>query len=86
MYGGSVSNKEKYDDIFIECFGLAPDQLGDKLAYRSVQAWDSAGHMGMIAAIEEAFGIMLETDDIIEFSSYNVGIEILRKYGVDLST
>lgn len=78
-----MSNKEKYDKVFIECFGLNPDQLGDKLAYRSVQAWDSAGHMGMIAALEDAFDIMLETDDIIEFSSYLVGMDILRKYGVD---
>jgi hypothetical protein len=40
--------------------------------------------MGMIAAIEEVFDIALETDDIIEFSSYTAGIEILRKYKVDI--
>lgn len=81
-----MGNREKYEKVFIECFGLTPDQLGEKLAYRSVQAWDSAGHMGMIAALEETFDIMLETDDIIEFSSYEVGIGILKKYGVDLGT
>jgi acyl carrier protein len=79
-----MSNKEKYDNIFIECFGLKPEQVNEKLIYRSVQAWDSAGHMGMIAAIEETFDIALETDDIIEFSSYSAGIEILRKYKVDI--
>lgn len=80
-----MSNKEKYDNIFIECFGLAPEQVNDKLAYQGVQAWDSVGHMGLIAALEEAFGIALDTDDIIEFSSYAVGIGILNKYGVDIS-
>lgn len=80
-----MSNKEKYDNIFMECFGLSPEQVNDKLVYQGVQAWDSVGHMGMIAAIEESFGIALDTDDIIEFSSYAVGTEILRKYGVDMS-
>lgn len=80
-----MTNKEKFDNVFIECFGLTIDQINDDLAYRSVQGWDSAGHMGLIAALEETFGIALETDDIIEFSSYAVGVSILQKYGVDLS-
>ena len=79
-----MTNKEKYETIFLECFGLQPEQVNEKLAYQSVQTWDSAGHMGMIAAIEETFDIALETDDIIEFSSYAAGIEILRKYKVDI--
>ena len=50
--------------------------------YQSVQQWDSIGHMGMVAALEEAFDIMMETDDIIDFGSYAKGIEILAKYNV----
>jgi hypothetical protein len=38
--------------------------------------------MGMVAALEDAFDIMLETDDIIDFGSYLKGIEILAKYDV----
>ena len=50
--------------------------------YQSVQQWDSIGHMGMVAALEEAFDIMMETDDIIDFGSYNKGVELLAKYNV----
>lgn len=77
-----MSNREKYDAAFLEAFSLAPDELRADLAYQSVPTWDSVGHMGMIAALEEAFDIMMEMEDIIDFSSYTKGKEILKKYGV----
>ncbi len=79
-----MSNKEKYDAVFVDCFGAKPEQLNDTFVYQCVPAWDSVGHMGMVAALEEAFNIMMETDDIIEFGSYTIGIEKLKKYGVDV--
>ncbi len=77
-----MTNREKYDKVFIDCFGVTPEQLNEKFVYQCIPAWDSVGHMGMISALEEAFGIMLETEDIIEFGSYPIGIEKLKKYGV----
>lgn len=49
-----------------------------------IEAWDSVGHMGLIAALEEAFGIMLDTDDIIDLSSFEKGQEILKKYNIEM--
>lgn len=77
-----MSNQEKYKQVFIECFGVAADVLGDQFTYQCVPSWDSVGHMGMIAALEDTFGIMMETDDIVDFSSYTKGMELLGKYGV----
>ena len=77
-----MTNREKYDQIFIDSFSITPDQLNDGLVYQSVEQWDSIGHMGMVAALEEAFDIMLETDDIIDFGSYTIGIKIMLKYDV----
>jgi acyl carrier protein len=77
-------NKEIYDRVFIESFSVSTDMLNDSFIYQSIPAWDSVGHMGLIAGLEEAFDIMLETDDIIEFSSYKVGMEKLKKYGIDI--
>ena len=77
-----MTNREKYNQVFIDSFSVTTDQLNEGLVYQSVQQWDSIGHMGMVAALEEAFDIMLETDDIIDFGSYTKGIEILAKYDV----
>ncbi len=79
-----MTNKEKYDKVFMDCFSVTPDKLNQDFVYQCVPAWDSVGHMGMIAALEEAFNIMMETEDIIEFSSYTVGIEKLKKYKVEI--
>ena len=56
--------------------------LNGEFVYQCVAEWDSVGHMGMIAEIEETFDIMMETDDIIDFGSYTKGIEILSKYNI----
>jgi len=79
-----MTNREKYDQVFVTCFSVEKSVLNDGFVYQSVPQWDSVGHMGMIAALEEAFGIMMETDDIIDFSSYSKGIDILAKYSVSL--
>ncbi len=77
-----MNNKEKFDQIFMNCFMVDKSALNDEFVYQCVPEWDSIGHMGMIAAIEETFDIMMETDDIIDFSSYTKGMEILSKYNI----
>lgn len=75
-------NKDKYDKVFRESLKLEQKQLNADLVYNSVPAWDSVGHMAMMAALEGEFGIMMDPDDIIDFSSYQKGFEILAKYDV----
>ena len=77
-----MSNKVNYDQVFIEAFDIDEKMLDDKLEYNSIETWDSIGHMQMIAELEEMFNIEFEMDDIINFSSYNKGKEIIKKYGI----
>lgn len=80
-----MNNNEKYIQTFTEAFEIAADQA-PALKYQDIKAWDSVGHMGLMAKIEDAFGIMMEPDDIIDFSSFEKGKEILSgKYGVDFN-
>ena len=77
-----MDNKQKYDQSFMESFSIDESVLGDDLLYNSIPEWDSVGHMSMIAGLEDTFDIMLEMDDIIDFSGYKKGFEIIAKYGV----
>jgi len=77
-----MNNKQKYDQAFIESFSISESALDDNLIYNSIPEWDSVGHMGMIAELEDVFEIMMEMDDIIDFSSYKKGLEIIAKYGI----
>lgn len=74
---------EQYKKIFCDTFEISEEQL-EGLTYQSIDAWDSVGHMNLIAELEDAFDIMMETDDIIDFNSFETGIEILKKYDVEL--
>lgn len=81
-----MSNLEKYNNIFTETFEIGEDAL-EGLKYQGISAWDSIGHMTLISALENAFDIMFDTMDVIDFSSYEKGKEILSKeeYGVDFN-
>lgn len=76
-----MTNLEKYIGAFVESLEISADKL-DGLEYQGISEWDSVGHMSLVAALEDAFDIMMDTDDIIDFSSFEKGKEILAKYGV----
>ena len=78
-----MDNKQKYNQAFIESFSVSENSLDSNLIYNSIPEWDSVGHMSLIATLEDIFEIMLEMDDIVDFSSYEKGFEILVKYGID---
>ncbi len=79
-----MSNLGKYNLAFMNAFEISEDQLTG-LKYQDIEAWDSVGHMQLVAELEDAFDIMMDTDDIIDLSSYEKGQKILSKeeYGVE---
>ena len=77
-------SKEKYNQAFKIAFEIEDSQLGSELKYESIQEWDSIGHMALIAELEDTFEISMEMDDIIDFSSYDKGIELLNKYNIKI--
>lgn len=76
-----MTNTEKYTKVFTDLFQKGEEEV-KKLHYQDIVEWDSVGHMSLISALEDAFDIMMETDDIIDFESYEKGIGILEKYGI----
>lgn len=79
-----MSNLEKYIHAFVEGLGVEESVVRSGLEYQSVTEWDSVGHMGLISELEDAFDIEMETDDIVDFNSYDTGKDILKKYGVEV--
>ncbi len=78
-----MTNLEKYIAAFTESLDVSKEEL-ENLKYQGIESWDSVGHMTLIAALEEAFDIMMDTDDIIDLSSFEKGKEILTKnYGIE---
>jgi len=80
-----VDNLTKYKQAFTDSFAsLDGDTAFEELAYESITEWDSVGHMGLIAEMEEAFNIEMSMDDVIDFSSFEKGKEVLLRYKVSI--
>ena len=78
-----MSNNKKLQEIFLESLDIKEDKFNEGLKYNEIPEWDSIGHMSLVSAIEEKFSITMETDDIIEFNSFQKGQEILEsKYKI----
>ena len=77
-----MSNKQKYQDIFIKTLSIESAKFNENLKYNEIPEWDSIGHMTLISGLEEGFNISMETDDIVDFSSFKKRIEILKKYSI----
>lgn len=73
-----MSNLERYNKVFCEVMQVGEDQL-ESLKFKESEYWDSVGHMTLIAALEDEFDIMLETEDMMSIKSYTQGQEILSK-------
>ncbi len=78
-----MKNKNKYIKIFCEALSIEPKKFNEKIKYNDIPEWDSIGHMTLMSSLEDGFKISLETDDIVDFSSFKKGIQILKKYKVE---
>ena len=74
-----MTNLQKYDNAFIEIFSIKPNDLNSLLVYQSIQAWDSVGHMSLIAAIEEAFNIEIPDETAEQISNLQQAVDFIRQ-------
>ena len=77
-----MTNIQKYQDIFITSLSIETKKFNEKIKYNEIPEWDSIGHMTLMSGLEEGFGITIDTDDIVDFSSFKKGFEILEKYEI----
>ncbi len=77
-----MSNQEHLRQVFSDALGIPVVRVSDTLSFNSIPEWDSVAHMALVAAIESAFDIMLDTDDVIDMSNFVKARDIVAKYGV----
>lgn len=79
-----MNNLELYKGVFMNIFNIKESELNENFNACQVERWDSVNQMALVGEIEDAFGIMLEIEDIVEFTSYEKGKDILKKYQVEV--
>ena len=79
-----MNNLDKYKKAYIESLGLDETIDLENLEYNKIPEWDSIDHMTLIPAFEEEFDIAIEADDIVDLCSFKKGIEISKKYKIEI--
>ena len=70
---------QQVQKIFFSSLSLKKSVNLTKLKYGD-QNWDSIAHMQLIANLEKKFKIAIDSEDVIDMSSYNKALKILKKY------
>jgi acyl carrier protein len=76
-------NNEKYESVFTSVFNVDKEVLNENFTFKAVDEWDSFLHLTLISELEDAFDVLFESEDILNFGGYENGKKILEKYGVD---
>ena len=77
-----MENLIKYNSVFAEVFSVTEDQLNELFDNKHVDVWDSVRQLSLTTAMEDAFDIMMDAEDIMGFTSYEAGKSILSKYDI----
>lgn len=72
------------DNIFCEVFNVEASALGAGFSKETVPCWDSVRQLALASALEEAYGILLDPEDIMGCTSYLGVKQIITKYGIIL--
>lgn len=78
-----MSNIEKLKEAFVEGLEIPMEEV-EAATMESVAKWDSIGQMSLVAIIEDAFGIEFEPDEVMQFTSFEAGKEILKNHNIEL--
>lgn len=79
-----MTNLEKYNNAFVEVFGVDASVLNEDFTKDTVDGWDSVHQLNIIALLEESFDIMFDPEDIMAFTSYKTGCDILKRYEIEM--
>ena len=78
-----MGNIEKLKGAFVEGLEIPMEEV-EAATMESVDKWDSIGQMSLVAIIEDAFGIEFEPDEVMQFTSFAAGVDILKNHNIEV--
>lgn len=78
-----MTNLKKLNKIFCEVFSVEESALNSEFNKCTVDGWDSVHQLSLTSSVEDEFDIMLDAEDILEFTSYENAKQLLSKYEID---
>lgn len=66
--------------IVVNTLKIDPNQYDEALAAGDIPEWDSLGHIALLQAVEQAYGITFDIGDAIDIESVGDLIDTVNKY------
>lgn len=79
-----MANLEKYKSIFMDVFNVKEDVLNSEFTKENVEGWDSIKQLALSSSMEEEFDLLFDAEDILGLTSFDAGLDILRKNDVEI--
>ncbi|BAH37594.1 MAG TPA: acyl carrier protein [Gemmatimonas aurantiaca] len=64
------------EEVLALALRLPLERIDETIGYQLIPQWDSANHVALIGALEEAYGIMIDDEDIPDLNS----VSAIRRY------
>jgi len=79
-----IKSEDRLSQTVAEVLGVTPDELSEESSPDTVLSWDSLGHLNLVIALEEEFGIRLSADDVLAMRSVRLIRSILHQSGAEI--
>ena len=74
---------QKIKEVFLDIFGIEPDEFSEELTAEDITAWNSLNHIRMVLALQEAYVVEFEVEETMEMLSVHEIREVLKNKGVE---
>jgi acyl carrier protein len=72
---------DKVRQAVADVFGVPMSELTADSSPQTVEAWDSMGHLNLVLALEQSFGVQLSPEDIAGMTSVMLAAQTLAGKG-----
>jgi acyl carrier protein len=77
----NTSAADRLSRTIAQVFDIAPETISDETSQDAVASWDSFGHLNLVMALEDEFGITLSPEEAIAMRSVGEIRSVLRRAG-----
>jgi len=69
---------EELKQVIAEAFEIEPDSVSEGLEFDSITEWDSLGHVRLMLALEEKYGIEVDEELMRKMISFKAIVSMLK--------
>lgn len=77
-------SEQKLRQVLSKIFGVDESTITEDASPDTIPRWDSLAHMNLVLALENAFGVELTDDQVVEILNYKLIKAVLKEHEIEL--